>query len=240
MNVVVLDTFFFKAAIAVGILPPPAGYIQWLKGGTSNGLPTVDRVGTLSAPVEDAGTLIQTDVKILSSMVSISSFGPASNLVFNNNTMYNGKPKLVHSGFPGDFVQWDGAKWFASMSGGGIQDWEHPTDTGTFPPKTGWVSLNASVETLSFSYDSFWIENGEFIARTQAEIENHNENEFATRASVNGSNVVSILTYPEAPTGADLLQLNQFLFQECSDDIGFYNDYSMMIDTNGELQKYEV
>jgi hypothetical protein len=86
--------------------------------------------------------------------------------------------------------------------------------TTTFPPKTGWTNAGGFMGTPSLAYDSFWIEAGEFIARSQAEIEAHNADTDATRSSVKSPAVLDILTYADAPTGTDLDQLNAYIDHE--------------------------
>lgn len=104
----------------------------------------------------DVGFL-QSDPSLINTILVSGTGGGLDGRVFYHG-ITNGKPSWNKGSFPTDYIIWDGvgSKWAAGTIGA---SWEHPTATGYFPPKTGWIlAAGSPAGNPTLDYASWWID----------------------------------------------------------------------------------
>ena len=92
----------------------------------------------------------------------------------------NGKASWVYDYFGEDItLSWDGASWVYD-SVASLDTWTHPTDTGSVPPKTGWVVSDINGYTAIapdysqyFGGASFWGDGSSWTAKSYQDLRDH-------------------------------------------------------------------
>ena len=110
-------------------------------------------------------SIIQTGFNIVDS-IEVSGTGTDADGVYPINGTLNSKPKFSHETVT-SHIEWDGANWNVT---GVPDDWQHATASGTFPDKTGWpVGGIGGSPAPTLTYNSFYVESGEFAKKTYAD-----------------------------------------------------------------------
>jgi len=192
---------------------PPVGYIQWLYGGTASALPTNDKIFLVTAPtVDGTNSIIQTGGGILPYITIYFSDGPADGIKIPYWSDVNKTRFINFPTFPPNDVFWNGANWWAILAGAGIGVFTNEAATNTFPPKTLWVEEFPNEITMSIGYDSFWIDSGEFVTNTYADLIANPQGTNAVYLRFDSSsNILEIITYPEVLSGSDHTQALNYI-----------------------------
>lgn len=201
----------------VEALTPPSGYIAWLQGGNVQGIPTTDLVGDLSAfQIVETNKLIATDFGVVPSLQwSGTDYGTVGQYDFYGDL--DSKPSYFN-GLPlaGTRIRWVAAnnRWEIGFTNFGFTAVLYNTATTTFPPTdANWKYVDDDTPADNqASYDRLFVSAGEFVARTKDEILANNADTDADRSSFDeNGDIVDIFVYADAPTGAELAQLNDYL-----------------------------
>jgi hypothetical protein len=117
---------------------------------------------------------------------------------------YEGASEWGKEDVAGSFISKVGDSWQL----GSVDTYTIFSDT-PFPPTTGWSGDPAPTLTYSpFFADA----DGEFLAKSTSEIiANNADTDFVRSAEDGDGNLTDVLVYPKAPTGDDLVKLNEYL-----------------------------